>query len=55
MPETLSASVRLLTAVARGSSVSTGGAVTVEGAPRLRASTSVLTVTGGTSATQTEK
>lgn len=43
-----------LTAVAGGSSVSAVGAVAVEGAPRLSASTSMFTVTGGTPERQTE-
>ena len=37
----------MLTAVAGGSSVAAVGAVTVEGAPRLRAFTAVFTVAGG--------
>jgi len=45
----------MLTGVAGGSSVAAVGAVTVEGAPRLSTSTSVFTVTWGTSERQTEK
>lgn len=46
--------VMWLTAVAGGSSVATVGAVTVESAPRLGASTSMLAVAGGTPGRQME-